>query len=278
MYAPIGHMKWTDLFGYCEEIAGTIIAAHTLELSDVDPVRAYTDELKDSFVHAPQAELTIYIVKTWLVANICTIFPPSLTTSSGRLMQSDWPIFLHADRLDWVCLSWPINEMAEFHGYFLNSNTHGVPKDAICERFVAIDPWTGIVTEKNPTRKWLESASHVWEPDIEQWLALIREYKGWAVCWSEDQIPDDQEEIFRAIGLEKEAGWLSEGLRRMGETSSDLKQSGTRHVADCLLQAFPDGKGGATWSEVEAKVGYSRRHILRAISDSPRLSAWVGKP
>lgn len=40
---------------------------------------------------------------------------------------------------------------------------------------------------------------------------------------------------------------------------------GLEHAYLCFRDAFPNGKGKATWPEVEAKTGYSRRQINRAL-------------
>lgn len=39
-------------------------------------------------------------------------------------------------------------------------------------------------------------------------------------------------------------------------------------VVACTLTAYPNGKGEATWADVEARVGYSRRSIVRALGDA----------
>ncbi|WP_170752028.1 hypothetical protein [Ruegeria lacuscaerulensis] len=46
-------------------------------------------------------------------------------------------------------------------------------------------------------------------------------------------------------------------------------------VWEFVQEAFPDGKGLATWSYVEEKVGYSRRHIVRAVKANTDYETWA---
>lgn len=43
----------------------------------------------------------------------------------------------------------------------------------------------------------------------------------------------------------------------------------------CVQEAFPNGKGLATWKEVEERVGYSRRHIVRSVKSNADYDTWA---
>lgn len=49
------------------------------------------------------------------------------------------------------------------------------------------------------------------------------------------------------------------------------RPSTIENILDCFNKAFPHGKGSATWEEVEDRVGYSRRSILRALQGARKI-------
>ena len=61
----------------------------------------------------------------------------------------------------------------------------------------------------------------------------------------------------------KSITWIKETL-----AATKLDQADTTNLSvvfETFRQAFPKGKGNATWQDVESRTGYSRRHLTRAI-------------
>jgi len=73
--------------------------------------------------------------------------------------------------------------------------------------------------------------------------------------------------------------FLAEQKASMKETlaNSNRKEIGANNqtISDCVMSAFPSGKGSAIWDEVEAKVGYSRRSIVRALRSLNQYERWA---
>ncbi|MEX0280121.1 MAG: hypothetical protein AB3N13_02895 [Arenibacterium sp.] len=59
------------------------------------------------------------------------------------------------------------------------------------------------------------------------------------------------------------------------ETNTEESEPEYPVVWQCVQEAFPDGKGLATWKEVEDSVGYSRRQIVRAIKANTDYDTWA---
>lgn len=71
---------------------------------------------------------------------------------------------------------------------------------------------------------------------------------------------------------------VSEERRLLKLFGVEVPDSGSRNsqrIVDYVLQAFPDGKGPATWETVQLKVGYSRRSIVRALKDFDVYYDWA---
>ena len=58
-------------------------------------------------------------------------------------------------------------------------------------------------------------------------------------------------------------------------SSSEEANPEFQTVWQWVQEAFPNGKGLATWKDVEEKVGYSRRHIVRAVKANTDYETWA---
>lgn len=89
---------------------------------------------------------------------------------------------------------------------------------------------------------------------------FARRFAGWAICFEKTEMFASGEAFlagFTAI--------MSIPDDPMPTNQETLTSSGLEHAYECFRDAFPDGKVNATWPEVEARTGYSRRQIKRAL-------------
>lgn len=77
---------------------------------------------------------------------------------------------------------------------------------------------------------------------------LLLPYRGWTVAVKD-----------------ADARSILEFVRGDGVARADKGKQGLAYIYNCFCEAFPDGKGSATWDDVQKRVGYSRRHIRRAL-------------
>lgn len=59
------------------------------------------------------------------------------------------------------------------------------------------------------------------------------------------------------------------------DTIAGSKVCSNQIISRTVKQVYPDGKNDATWSEVETKVGYSRRSIVRALKALDQYNEWA---
>lgn len=97
------------------------------------------------------------------------------------------------------------------------------------------------------------------ELQIRNWH-FARRFAGWAICFQKSEMFLSGDAFLHGI---TEIYSVADDPAPSSEDS--LVASGLEHAFECFKRAFPHGKGGATWPEVEAKTGYSRRHIKRAL-------------
>lgn len=118
-----------------------------------------------------------------------------------------------------------------------------------------VDTLIGTVSLKSG--RW---PKRIWESSIfQQKREALRSFDGWS------------------IALDKKS--LDEQISSRLEPSEPTRGAGLQSAYDCYVAAYPNGKGNATWAQVEEKTGYSRRHINRALSEfgGQALSSLLGK-
>ncbi|WP_340107799.1 hypothetical protein [Pikeienuella sp. HZG-20] len=99
----------------------------------------------------------------------------------------------------------------------------------------------------------------------EAFYKSLEKYDGYFLAVKTDSLPD-RKTIRKCLGL-----WDDEiptGNPKPPLVASKELGAGLRNAYDCYVRAYPQGKdaAGATWHEVVAVVGYSRRHIKRALA------------
>lgn len=209
-----------------------------------------------------------YIISQFLAsrqAYACSPQGSVLKVSSVIHHHRDWLIDCHWE--------WPARENAAFYSYFKFFDEGKFSADDVFDRFCCFDASTGLIKEKNITLKGLEDAAGY--PDYERAAqnllsVLIRPLTGWALCWKEDTLPETLEECLDELGL-VEDDW------RMALHGEKVQSQGTGLAATLasVLEAYPNGKGTDTWPQVESRVGYSRRNIVRALNTSVEHRGWA---
>lgn len=96
---------------------------------------------------------------------------------------------------------------------------------------------------------------------------FLRPFNGFAVLVSVDSV----NAAWRPIAEE------FENTRVSGDEEDGSEKVTYEETLNCLLKAFPHGKGGATWRQVEKSVGYSRRTIVRAIKLADGHKDWASR-
>lgn len=218
------------------------------------------------------------LLHTWLLANFMKAYLPLVCSPSGRLMQSTPPIYLHADRLDWCPLEWPFRSSAYFRNYFDIRERHKPLSSDIDARSCSINVQTGLVTVKNNTSEMLGRCMHGIEECSGQWLSLVQPFAGWSLCWNPAEVPQDLAEVFISMGIDESEWTPPKDNRDSSRNSIDKnspRPSGLAKAVQDTMEAYPSGKGFATWDEVEERVGFSRRHIVRALKQAGRYEGWA---
>lgn len=292
MFCPEGYIHWGDFLGMTEYWAETVIAAENLVQLGEDPTKASDDRGRASVLHKAfpeilgvdgmvgnfdEAQFVYELFHTWIIANFIQNHLPVMCSPTGTILKTNWWISRHADQLDWCHWSWPPQKNLSFLRYFDNyrrGNFNGKDIDA---RFPCLDPSTGVIVTKNNSESLLGLALNADENSesvhriFEQ---CIKPFAGWSLCWKAEELPKTLEQVFDELGIISES-WRSILGDTPSSTKSGFASKGMAYTLSCVLDAFPDGKGNATWAEVENRVGYSRRSILRAIKASPTHSNWA---
>lgn len=292
MFCPDGFIHWGDLCEMVDYWASTVIGIECLASKGPIPPSAFSKSgyYSSQAMNAPdilgprnteqrhgQPRFIQALLEWWMVANFSQQHVPFICSPEGTVLKTSWWTTRHADQLDWCPWSWPPQKNSAFSSYFRNFQENGFSGDDIAARFPYVDANTGVISLKNNSETLLRDAicgggsCENIKPIIK---ANFQPFLGWSLCWKEDDLPETLEEILDGFGLVGEH-WRHILEEDIGPKTSSSNFRNPKDVIDCILTAYPNGKGSATWDSVETKVGYSRRHILRVLENDPEHYSWA---
>ena len=100
--------------------------------------------------------------------------------------------------------------------------------------------------------------------ELDQWFQCRAEQQG-VLRPPVDDDDDFLRKVFSGPHLHSKMANTGRATRTSNET-----------ILQYVMEAFPNGKDSATWAEVEVKVGYSRRSIVRALKSLEQYVDWAG--
>jgi hypothetical protein len=288
VFTPEGYWSWTDMCSAVVEWSREIAIAQRLPsmaqeltaMSGWDAENAlYQKLIEDGFVdNRHEAQFALDVSALWLLANFLDTYETLLCSPSGTVMRCPPMLAAHGDAFEWW--SWPLDqqkfgksESSSYLDFFRHGKFRILDAQA---RFCAIDHLSGIIKLKPNSIDLFSRSSYGHGPEKNEIQLFIdqqvRPFVGWSICWSPDDIPETQREVFGSLGIQN-IDW--ERIEDHSFDKSKASQNSASNVIDCVIAAFPDGKGDVTWPDVEAKVGYSRRSILRALKQNGLHSKWA---
>jgi len=281
MFTPEGYWSWHDAVHSASEWTLEIVAASlapelTYEQLEAAPHRC-KEAIYKKFVstnrveNLSEARFAFDLLELWILANFMDSYEAVLCSPTGTTLRCPPLLSAHGDAFDWW--TWPLSKEkmsdGEAYGYFNAFRAGLFHIGHAQERFCAIDFNTGYVRLKANTVNLLSSASYGHSETRAETLRFIdeqiRPIVGWSICWNPAEMPKTREELFESLGF---------GDLKLSEKSGSNGR-GAENVLQCILQAFPDGKGDETWPNVEEKVGYSRRSIVRTLKQKGLYSEWA---
>jgi hypothetical protein len=286
MFTPEGYWSWQELLDASEEWTLQIVARSVLPNAYGRPSQPSRYELKHEVYSAlvssgkaenlAEAQFALNLMELWVLANFMDLYDAVLCSPIGTTLRCPPLIKAHGDAFDWW--SWPLSgekfSQGEAHGYFegFRAKMFGI-SDAVT-RFVAVDYATGGIQLKANTLRLLSLSSYghgMSDEDCRRFIAeQIRPIVGWSICWNAEVFPDTERELFESLGF-IDLDWTDID----SNIPKKAKSAGNKNILECVVAAYPDGKGTAIWEEVEAKVGYSRRSISRALRANGSYATWA---
>lgn len=289
MFTPEGYWSWQEIVEEASSWTLQIVAASiapelTAERLEKAPYKC-EDLLLKRLVSSKQVEnisearFTMDLLKLWVLANCLDRYDAVLCSPDGRTLRCPPILKAHGDAFDWWV--WPLSKEkisnGEPYGYFEAFRSGKFHIEDAHARFCAIDYDTGTIRLKPNTVRLLWSASYghngfdTHEDTLHFIDEQIRPIIGWSICWNDNDVPETTKELFEELGF----GDLDWTAIEKSETNPKPAAKNGTNVLECIMTAFPNGKGDVTWPDVEAKVGYSRRSIVRALKQNGLHSKWA---
>lgn len=286
MFTPEGYWSWDEvvtasvqwthdliIVKYCQSLIDQMESASSWETT-----RKINELLvEQGFVeNIDQARFAIEVAHLWVLANFLDVYDAVLCSPAGVKMRCPPILKAHGDALDWW--SWPLSrkpfgtsESSGYLNFFKNGNFRITDAN---DRFCAIDYLSGTVRLKPNSVRLFELSSYGHGCDygeVTRFIdAQVRPVLGWAVCWNPVDIPETESEILKGLGF-TDLDWDAIDYEQV---EMGAKKTPHAIVLECVLEAFPNGKGDATWAIVEKAVGYSRRSVVRALKQNNLWSSW----
>lgn len=286
MFAPEGYWTWDEMFeaskNWTHQIVVRSILPEIMKAKSEPPTHEVHKAICDKLVNSgrsenlSEAQFAMELMELLILAKFMDLYDAVLCSPDGRTLRCPPILKSHGDALDWWI--WPLSKEkishGEAHGYFEAFRAGKFSIADALDRFVAIDYRTGTVKLKANTVRLLCGSSYGHGVDENAVLnfidAQIRPIIGWSICWKQEILPETEQDLILSLGF---AGLDWSDIR--GRSSIPSETNGYKHVSNCVMEAFPDGKGTEIWTEVEKKVGYSRRHIRRALMDEGIYETWA---
>lgn len=131
------------------------------------------------------------------------------------------------------------------------------------EAFPFFDVYTGIIDNLFDTAAVVQGG--IDPPKLNFYRQAAARLEGYAICLRQADVPKDVHKLLDLVGIDFLNGHSN---------NESMNKSGLRNVYSSMLEAYPNGKT-QSWPLTEAKVGYSRRQMLRALSVHDPIRGWA---
>lgn len=190
----------------------------------------------------------------WLVAKILHECSPRVASPDGNVMLTANVLYSHL--ADIHLAKWDRHFTDPFLYRHVLEAAFCENKYSMLEMFVAFNYPDGII---------LAPSSGV--PSNFD-VRLQEHFQGWAVCFRDTDVPRTTNDIMTLLELNA-LDFMMPGTHQRNPDEQ------LKYVYDCVIKAFPKGKGTTSWDDIQEKVGYSRRHIERAFKIFDANRRWA---
>lgn len=117
---------------------------------------------------------------------------------NGQILVAAPLLCFHEDRLGWYEWEWPLvnsHELSIPFSRFQDGGQHPI------SRFRFIDAITGRISAKSRLHD-IRVFAHEGDEDMGHQLSVAENFDGWAVCFSEEDIPDNVGGLCQALGIQ----------------------------------------------------------------------------
>lgn len=268
MFAPDGYVSFADVCVNMELLSHSVIVRITGAAFREREVRGTIAQqmLRAGLIReACNAAFVRDFLEEYFLAKLLELHPPVLCSPTGTIMRVSEQFFIHADRLDWIYLRLPIDEMPELSGYFEFSKKIGFNGMSVRRRYCFVDAEFGTIKIKNNSHTLFDYCSHLTDDRGREMVDVINNFSGWSLCWKEEDLPSWLD-LVKLIFPDSNNVW---GWESYFNDNYDIHENSSQRILSDVLQAYPSGKTDK-WEIVEKKVGYARRSIERALDATGR--------
>ena len=289
MWKPEGSTTWSEVFGTLHKVTEDVL----------NHVYGYKDHIAEKEVYSrstahylvksglfgtyAEAELSISLTATLLMAHFLDEFPPIACDVSGNRIELDWVFFTHRDQLELCYFDWPPNQSAQFLAFFKYQKEGGFSPTDLYRRFAFINFETGLLRTSNGASDFLRYQICLEEESVADVLRIAKAVRGYLVCWPEDFDVRDLRRFLSLLEVNDSFGRALDDLfgampddDTKGENSSSASRRGrpakTPEVLAALAICYPNGIEGLSnkevWRAIEGHTGktFKERTVGRAIA------------
>ncbi len=281
MFVPENTVGWLETAHFCRLIGARIFTAKLLERLGEDPSDAFNNNYINTEAVGNWTAIECGLLRegesvfwakeaygSYLLSRIMLTLPMKISTPTGSVREINAVLQPHADFPFDLFWDWRGEgntfSFGDIEGYMKLAQPPKKRSDEPFNRFCIVDSNTGTIKVKKETPSLIEKFV-LWKEDISEIIEAVAPYSGSAIFWDKNLIPNRSDELLNKLDV-PEAQWITKALDQGKATNEGLIKPSLKHIYDCFMQAYPDGKT-ESWSVVEEKVGYSRRSINRALKE-----------
>lgn len=252
MFCPPGYEDWSQMRSNVGDLAERAYLADALAILDENPQVALDPAINPkreiSALHEHRfarnrlqlkdLRFEVEIISFWLMNRLDEDYGAALCSGTGGVLRANHPVLFHPDQFFYFPLSFPLREMTELSRIFEEYDAERMSGKDLWSRYCCLDADTGMVKEKNSTKKNFEMYFGDGD-DSGIFDKFVKPFLGWYLVFDSDVYPEEYYDTFEQLDL------LNPHWERPSDTGSSVvkKKRGPKPspAKQEFFRRYPDG-------------------------------------
>ena len=216
MFCPPGFEDWSQMRSNVGDLAERAYLADALASLEENPQVALDPAINPkreiSFLREHRLarrrlqledqRFEVELIAFWLMNRLDEDYGAAMCSSSGGVLRANHPILFHPDQFFYFPLSFPLRNVPELARIFEEYDAQRMSGQDLWARYSCLDGDTGLVKEKNSTKKHFEIYFGSGDGGSEGIFGkFVKPFLGWYLVFDPDVYPEEYYDTFEQLGL-----------------------------------------------------------------------------